>query len=40
VPVDEPVGQSEGEAEHLDVVMLQRREPPEILVGDLVPGGA
>jgi hypothetical protein len=34
------VGQCEGEvAEHLDVLVLQRREPLEVIVGDLVPGG-
>ena len=33
--------QAEGEvAEHLDVLVLERREPPEVLVGDVVPGVA
>jgi hypothetical protein len=35
------VGQGEGEvAEHLDVLVLQRREAREVLIGDLVAGGA
>jgi hypothetical protein len=39
--VGEVVGQREGEvAEDLDVLVLQRREAFEVLVGDLVAGGA
>jgi len=35
------VGQCEGEvAEHLDVLVLQRREAFEVFVGDLVAGGS
>ena len=34
-------GEREGEvAEHLDVLVLQRREAPEVFVGDLVAGGS
>jgi hypothetical protein len=41
VPVGELVGQGEGEVtERLDVLVLQRREAPEVLVGDLRAGGA
>ena len=37
VAAGEVVGQGEREvAEHLDVLVLQRREPPQILVRDLV----
>jgi hypothetical protein len=41
LPVDELVRQGEGEvAKHLDVLVLQRREALEVLVGELVTGGA